>query len=102
MFSCTACVNITVSEKGTTLILIGYGDRKKHAANSAWLYQIRENNRASINLMTADASNREEMEVGVGGDGLPRGPGHEGLLRLLREGDGRARRGLGGVLCGRL
>lgn len=74
------------------------GDRKKHAANSAWPYQIRANNRASIKPATADASNREKMEVGVSGYGLPGGPGHEGLLRLLGEGTGRARRGLRGVL----
>jgi len=52
--------------------------------------------------MTADASNREEMEAGVSGDGLPGGPGHEGLLRLLGKSDGRARRGHGGVLRRRL
>lgn len=40
--------------------------------------------------------------VGVSGDGLPGGPGHKGLLRLLGEGDGRARRGHGGVLRRRL
>jgi len=35
-------------------------------------------------------------------NGLPGGPGHENLLRLLGEGGGRARRGVGRVLRRRL
>jgi hypothetical protein len=31
-----------------------------------------------------------EEEVSVGGDYLPRDPGHENLLRLVGEGSGRA------------
>lgn len=44
------------------------------------------------------SSDSGEEVVDVGGDYLPRGPGHEDLLRLVGEGGGRARRGVGRFL----